>query len=132
MTTDNKVIPHATVVIKDKKILSINEAVPATAKVIDGKGKWLIPGLIDMHVHNIIDISFGQSYPTKGANFFSDNQDFMLLYVANGVTTTLELSGRAEHFGQRNEIIRGKVIGPRIALAALIDGGNGSGIIPHR
>lgn len=131
MTADNRIIPHATVMVKDKKILSINEAVPAAAKVIDGKGKWLIPGLIDMHVHNISDISFGQSYPTKGANFFPDNQDFMLLYVANGVTTTLELGGRAEHFGQRNEIIKGKVIGPRIALALLIDGGNGSGMIAN-
>ncbi|PWV55602.1 amidohydrolase family protein [Chitinophaga sp. S165] len=131
MTADNRVIPHATVVVKDKKILSINEAVPASAKVIDGKGKWLIPGLIDMHVHNISDISFGQSYPTKGANFFPDNQDFMLLYIANGVTTTLELSGRAEHFGQRNEIIKGNVTGPRIAIAALIDGGNGGGMIAN-
>lgn len=131
MTTDDRIIPHATVVVKDKKILSINEAVPVATKVIDGRGKWLIPGLIDMHVHNISDISFGQSYPTKGANFFPDNQDFMLLYVANGVTTTLELSGRAEHFGQRNEIIRGKVIGPRIALAALIDGGNGPGMVAN-
>jgi imidazolonepropionase-like amidohydrolase len=131
MTADNRIIPHATVVVKNNKILSINETVPAEAKVIDGKGKWLIPGLIDMHVHNISDISFGQSYPTKGANFFPDNQDFMLLYLANGVTTTLELSGRAEHFGQRNEIIKGKVIGPRIALAALIDGGKGSGMIAN-
>jgi imidazolonepropionase-like amidohydrolase len=125
MTTKDSIIENATVVIKDRKIFSINKPIPANAKVVRANNKWLIPGLIDMHVHNLADLSFTANYPTKGATFFIDNQDFMLLYVANGVTTTLELSGRAEHFGQRNEIIKGKVIGPRIALALLIDGGNG-------
>lgn len=49
----------------------------------------------------------------------------MLLYVANGVTTAFELSARPEHFGQRNQIVKGQVIGPRLALAILIDGGEG-------
>ncbi len=117
MTTENIVIKNATVVIKDKKILSINRSIPDSAKIIDGKGKWLIPGLIEMHVHNLADINFSSNYPTKGATFFTDTQDFMLLYFANGVTSAFELSGRVEHFGQRNEIKSGKVIGPRIALA---------------
>ena len=123
MTEDNKVIEKATVVIHNKKILSINDSIPVNATIIDGTDKWLIPGLIDMHVHNLADVRMSSNYPTKGATLFMDNQDFMLLYVANGVTTTFELSGRVEHFGQRNEIINGKVIGPRIALAYLVDGG---------
>jgi cytosine/adenosine deaminase-related metal-dependent hydrolase len=53
----------------------------------------------------------------------------MLLYVANGVTTVFELSGRSEHFGQRNEIAAGQMIGPRMALALLIDGGDGPGVV---
>ena len=131
MTLENKIIENATVVIKDKKILSINGSIPDEAKIIDGKGKWLIPGLIDMHVHNLADANFSSNYPTKGATFFIDTQDFMLLYVANGVTTVFELSGRPAHFGQRNEIINGEVIGPRIALALLIDGGDASGVIAN-
>ncbi len=127
MTTTNTVIENATIVIEGNKILSINKPIPSQAKTIDGKGKWLIPGLIDMHVHNLADINLSSSYPTKGATLFTDNQDFMLLYVANGVTTTFELSARVEHFGQRNEIIKGKVIGPRIALAILVEGGDGPG-----
>ena len=123
MTEDNKVIEKANVVIHNKKILSINDSIPVNATIIDGTDKWLIPGLIDMHVHNLADVRMSSNYPTKGATLFMDNQDFMLLYVANGVTTTFELSGRVEHFGQRNEIINGKVIGPRIALAYLVDGG---------
>ncbi|WP_223668940.1 amidohydrolase family protein [Kangiella shandongensis] len=127
MTSNNQVIKNATVIIEDHKILSINSAASYNvilddAMVIDGQGKWLIPGLIDMHVHNLASGNPGKNYPTKGASIFFDTQDIMLLYVANGVTTAFELSGRVEHFGQRNEIIKGDVIGPRIALAALIDG----------
>ncbi|WP_010232602.1 amidohydrolase family protein [Gillisia marina] len=125
MTEDNVVIKNATIVIKDKKILSINsDSIPTDLKIIDGTDKWLIPGLIDMHVHNLADVRMSSNYPTKGATLFMDNQDFMLLYVANGVTTAFELSARVEHFGQRNEIINGKVFGPRIALAFLVDGGS--------
>ncbi len=126
MTVENKVIENTTVVIVDNKISAIGGKVPNDAMIIDGEGKWLIPGLIDMHVHNLVDGSPGNNYPTKGASIFFDNQDIMLLYVANGVTTTFELSGRVEHFGQRNEIVKGDVTGPRIALAALIDGSNAS------
>lgn len=128
MTEENTIIENATVVIKDKKIVSINQSIPSNATVIDGKGKWLMPGLIDMHVHNLADINLSSNYPTKGATLFTDTQDFMLLYVANGVTTAFELSGRTEHFGQRNEIINNKVYGPRIALAFLIDGGNSGNV----
>lgn len=131
MTLENKIIEHATVVIKDNKILSVNGPVPDSSQIIEGKGKWLIPGLIDMHVHNLANSSFGSNYPTKGASFFINTQDFMLLYVANGVTTVFELNGRVEHFGQRNEIIKGDVIGPRIALAALINGGDGLGMMAN-
>ncbi len=131
MTSEHKTIKNATVVIKNRKILSINESIPDKTKIIDGKGKWLIPGLIDMHVHNLADINLSSNYPTKGATLFTDTQDFMLLYIANGVTTVFELNARTEHFGQRNEIIKGKVTGPRIALAFLINGGDGSGNIAN-
>ncbi|MCG9972781.1 amidohydrolase family protein [Christiangramia crocea] len=125
MTADNEVIENATIVIRDNIISSVNsDSIPKNVKIIDGTDKWLIPGLIDMHVHNLADIRMSSNYPTKGATLFFNNQDFMLLYIANGVTTAFELNGRVEHFGQRNEIINGEVMGPRIALAFLIDGGN--------
>lgn len=131
MTLENKVIENATVVVQDNKIVSINETIPDSAEIIEGRGKWLIPGLIDMHVHGFADIDFGSTYPTKGATFFVDNQDFMTLYVANGVTTILDLNARVDNFGQRNEIAKGHVIGPRMALAALINGGDGDGRIAN-
>lgn len=131
MTEDNRIIRNANVVIKDNKILSINKPIPKDVEIIDGEGKWLIPGLIDMHIHGFADIDFGESYPTKGNTLFVDNQNVMALYIANGVTTILDLNARVDNFAQRNEIIKGNVIGPRIALAALINGGYGSGRIAN-
>lgn len=125
MTANNTSIKNATVIIRDHKIDAINTSIPKNATIIDGTGKWLIPGLIDMHVHNLSDGKLSNTYPTKGITHNIDNQDFMLLYLANGVTTAFELTARVEHFGQRNEISKGNVIGPRIALAFLIDD-NGS------
>lgn len=128
MNDANSIIPNATIYIDHHQIASINGAYPKNATVIDGKGKWLMPGLIDMHVHTPTDAGpFGPKYPTQGATIFFDLQDQMLLYIANGVSTIFELSARAEHFGQRNEIGKGAVIGPRMALAAMIDGGTGQG-----
>ncbi|GAB0157330.1 amidohydrolase family protein [Chryseobacterium sp. Alg-005] len=131
MTSENKIIENADILIKGKKIVAINGGIPSSAKTIDGKGKWLIPGLIDMHIHGFADINYGSAYPTQGVTFFVDNQDAMLPYIATGVTTIFDLNARADNFAQRNEIIKGNTIGPRIALAALINGGNGSGRIAN-
>lgn len=124
MTENNKVIENATVVIQNQKILSINDIIPADAITIDGIGKYLIPGLIDMHVHTNADLNFRENSPTQGATFFMNTQDVMATYIANGVTTIFELGGRVEHFGQRNEIAKGYVVGPRMAIAAVINGGD--------
>lgn len=131
MTQENEIIKDATIVIEGSKIVAINGPIPDGAAIIEGKGKWLMPGLIDMHIHGFADINFGSTYPTKGATFFVNNQDVMTLYVANGVTTIFDLNARVDNFGQRNEIVKGNVVGPRIALAALINGGEGDGRIAN-
>jgi imidazolonepropionase-like amidohydrolase len=131
MTTENKVIENATVIIKGNKIVSINTAIDDHAKIIDCKGKWLIPGLIDMHVHIPTDGNFNATYPTRSATIFTSTQDIMTPFIVNGVTTVFDLNSQAGHFGQRNEILRGSVIGPRMALAAMINGGDGSGRIAN-
>jgi imidazolonepropionase-like amidohydrolase len=127
MTQGGSTLQNATVVIKNDRIEAINGSIPKAAKIIDGTGKWLMPGLIDMHVHVPTDNRFGPKLPTQGATFFLDLQDYMTLHISNGVTTIFDLNSRAEHFGQRNEIIKGSVIGARMALAALLEGGKGQG-----
>jgi imidazolonepropionase-like amidohydrolase len=128
MTEAGSIIKSATVVIKNDKIETINSIIPDRAITIDGTGKWLMPGLIDMHVHIPSDGGpMGPKIPTQGATLFLETQDYMTLYNANGVTTIFDLNSKPEHFAQRNEIGKGQVIGPRIALSALLDGGKGQG-----
>ena len=54
-----------------------------------------MPGLIDMHVHVPTDSRFLSKFVTGGANVFFNTQDIMTPFVANGVTTVLELNSRA-------------------------------------
>lgn len=131
MTAGSDVMTNATVVIDHGKIASINGDVPGGATIIDGRGKWLIPGLTDMHVHIPVDGHFNTTHPTRAASIFTSTQDIMTPFVANGVTTVFDLNARAGHFGQRAEILRGDVIGPRMALAAMINGGKEGGRIAN-
>ncbi len=131
MTSPNKVLYNATVIIKGSRIESINGSILNDAEIIDGKGKWLIPGLIDMHVHIPTDFSIGKKLPTRTPDIIFNIQDLMTPFIANGVTTIFNLNANMESFGQRMEIEKGNVIGPRMALAALINGGDGSGRITN-
>lgn len=131
MTSEGEVLYDATVVIDDGKIVSLNGPIPNNANVIDGANKWLIPGLIDMHVHVPTDGHFNTTFPTRAAAIFTSTQDIMTPFVTTGVTTVFELNAKPGHFGQRNEITRGDVIGPRMALAAQIIGGNESGRVAN-
>jgi len=131
MTSPNKVLYNVTVIIKGPRIESINGSTLNDAEIIDGKGKWLIPGLIDMHVHIPTDFSIGKKLPTQPPDIQFNIQDLMTPFIANGVTTIFNLNANIESFHQRKEVEEGNVIGPRMALAALINGGEGSGRITN-
>jgi len=102
--------PGMTVVIAGNRIKAIGSAgqvrVPRGAQVMDATGKFLIPGLWDMHVH-IREIE--RSLP---------------LFVANGVTGVRDMGGVAEDlFRWRADVASGKVLGPRIvACGPILDG----------
>jgi len=124
MTNDVRVLRDATVVIDKGRIVSLQGPGPAGANRIDGKGKWLIPGLADMHVHLLTDGSPGpKKYPTEPATFFFDTQDVMTPFIANGVTQLLNMDAVPASVGQRNQVASGAVLGPHIALAAVINDG---------
>ncbi len=127
MTSPNSTINNVTVVITDNHIENINGEIPKNAKIIDGSGKWLIPGLIDMHVHLAYDFYIGQKNITQVPDIIFNTQDVMTPIIANGVTTVLDLNSNTNHIVQKKEIEKGYVLGPRMALAALIDGGEGQG-----
>lgn len=97
--TTNERLPDQVVLVRDGRIEAIGPAgtieIPEGAERIDGMGGTLIPGLIDLHVH--------LEYPT----------DFDL-YLANGVTTVLNLNGFSRVLGWREAIREGSLAGPRI------------------
>jgi imidazolonepropionase-like amidohydrolase len=101
------VLTNQTVVVADGKIASVAPAakaqVPAGAVTIDGKGKYLMPGLGELHAH----IPGG-----KAAD--ADVERTLFLYVANGVTTIRGMLGDPRHLVYRERVAKGDVVGPRI------------------
>lgn len=124
MTEGGAPLLDANVHIEGGRIVALQGPAPAGATRIDGRGKWLIPGLADMHVHIPVDaLPRPRNYPTEAPTLFLDTQDSMTPFIANGVTQVFNLDATPESIGQRNEIARGAVVGPHMALAVVINGG---------
>ncbi len=93
------VLRDQTVVIEGERITQIGPSrttkVPRHALRIEAKGKFLIPGLVDTHVH----LESKAEFP---------------LYLANGVTTVFNLDGRPAHLLWRKQVQSGEILGPTI------------------
>ena len=102
-----RVLLNRTVVVKRGKITAIDEAgkstIPSNPVVIDGSGKYLLPGLADMHVH-------------------TDPSDFAL-FLANGITTIREMNGSADHLKWRAQLASGELLGPHLFVASTLIAG---------
>jgi Amidohydrolase family len=101
-----------TVIIVDNRIQAIgsrDEFIGSGAKEIDASGKFMIPGLWDMHVH---------------ATFAGWIKTFYPVFIANGVTGIRDMWGVSEVARKaKNEIAQGKLLGPRIVVAGnMVDG----------
>jgi hypothetical protein len=127
MTAGSDVLADATVLIRNGRIESISPAIEAKpspdATRVDGRGKWLMPALADMHVHLENDRLL-RLY-TRDANIpvgTVRTEDALLPYIANGVLQIAVLTAMPETIAQRIEVESGRALGPHIALAAMIDG----------
>lgn len=97
-----------TVVVRDGKIEAVgpaaSTAVPAGTEIVDGKGKTLVPGLFDMHVH--------LSQDSSG-----------LIDIASGVTSVRDLANDPDDLAARKAAYdKGELVGPRVYMAGIIDG----------
>jgi amidohydrolase family protein len=106
-TVEGTVIPNRTVVIRGDRIIAIAKfgIIDANRKiqVVNGTGKYLIPGLWDMHVHN-----------GDMADQWDDSVLYPL-YIANGVTGVRDLSRDPDGFKRRQERIEhGDLVGPHL------------------
>jgi hypothetical protein len=103
--TDGRLVPDQTVIVTGNRVQTIGPvdkvSVPVGAKVVEARGKYLIPGLWDMHVH--VDNHSQRYYPR---------------FVANGVTGIREMAQRfssgADSFRVwQHEVLAGIRVGPR-------------------
>ncbi|HSZ84735.1 MAG TPA: hypothetical protein VK787_01825, partial [Puia sp.] len=79
-------------------------------KIYDCTGKYLIPGLWDMHIHDAGDDS-------------SNRNEYVPLFLANGVTGIRDMWGSEEMLKLKNDIDAGKFVGPRMVIGSpIIDG----------
>jgi imidazolonepropionase-like amidohydrolase len=107
-----RVLPDQTVLVRDGRIAAIGPAaevrVPAGARRVDGAGKFLIPGLADMHAHLLSDAAVPDSVAP----------DELRIMLANGVTTARLMIGTPEQFPLRARVASGEIAGPALYLAS--------------
>ncbi len=98
---DDRLVTDQTIVIRGGRIAAVgprtSTQVPAGARRVDLRGRFVIPGLTDAHVH------------LEGTP-----EQWLPLFVVHGVTTVFNLQGRPEHLALRDRIRRGELVGPAI------------------
>ena len=93
-----------TVLIEGERIVAVGREAPPGATMVRAHGKYLIPGLWDMHVH-------------------WRDEAYLPLFIANGVTGARVMWGQPPHLEWRKRIEAGALVGPRLVLAGtIIDG----------
>ncbi len=126
-------VSDATVIVSGGTITAIgprgSTQVPAGATVVDAKGKFLVPGLIDTNVHLSLYGGVADRYETL-AKYHSRQREIVLeaaqLQLKHGVTTVRDSYGVLPPLvAVRDEIAAGKAIGARILAAGNIVGWGG-------
>jgi imidazolonepropionase-like amidohydrolase len=101
MESQEEVLPDQTVLIHDGHIARVGPSnvvpVPAGIPVEDCTGRFLVPGLADLHVH-----------------LAWEPESWLPLYLINGVTTVLNMSGSPSLLVLREAVRRGEVVGPTL------------------
>jgi hypothetical protein len=122
-TENGKEIQDRTVIISGDRISEVRDSngikPPAGTKQVDGHGKYLIPGLWDMHVHSVVAERLDSMFP---------------LFVANGVLGIRDMGtpmplAEIEHL--RQQTANGSRLGPRIVAAGPILDGRPKPIRPN-
>lgn len=125
MTEDGLILEKQTVVINGDRIVSIIpgdkvKLLPGTVK-IDGTGKYVIPGLAEMHGH------VPPTHPSPNAPaYFNDEyvENTLFLYVAAGITTVRGMLGYDRQLELKDRVNNGELVGPNLYLAGPSFNGN--------
>lgn len=103
----DEVIENGTIVIENNKIIAVGAkiAIPNDAKIIDGKGKTIMPGIVDVHAH--LRASYDGVSPQQDWSYYAN--------LAFGVTTSHDPSANTEMvFSQADMVKAGTLVGPRV------------------
>lgn len=110
-------VPDATVVIRGDRIESLGRSVdakvPDDARRINGSGQWMLPAFADMHVHLSVE---------QDASLRWGPEQTLSPYVADGVLQVLDMASSDATVRLSREIDQGRLRGPRIATARMVDG----------
>ncbi|HSJ24093.1 MAG TPA: amidohydrolase family protein [Longimicrobiales bacterium] len=111
-----EVLQGQTVVVRDGSIVAMGENVPAPdgATVVDGTGRFLMPGLAEMHAH------------VAGAEM---NARILPLFALHGITTVRGMLGAPQHLVLRDSLAAGHVLGPRLVTSG--PSFSGAGLTPE-
>ena len=100
--------------------------VPPNTRRIDGRGKWLIPGLGDAHVHYPFQLGSPEG---EGRTFAQEDARILnRLFVAHGVTVVRNMGGSPLVLKERDAIRRGEAIGPSILTVGPMYSGSDIGL----
>lgn len=116
----DQVIPHATIVVDRNRITAVGPstqvAIPAGAKRVDVGGKYIMPGIIDVHAHG----NFGDWSPQTNWIYYAN--------LAFGVTTMHDPSATTDYVFSNSEMIKaGALVGPRVySTGTILYGAEGS------
>lgn len=109
-----RILVDYTVLVEGERITKIGPAaevdVPAGATVIQGRGRYLIPGLGEMHAH----------VPAGG----DAAEEVLFLYLSQGITTARGMLGQPGHLELRDRLARGEIAGPRLYTSGPSFNGN--------
>ena len=107
-----QLVPHQTVVLAGERILAVGAVgaivLPDDVRCVDGSGKFLVPGLADMHEH----LPRGED----PGEFATD--DYFDVLLTAGVTTIRTMRGAPTDIGLRDAIDRGERTGPRLIVGS--------------
>ena len=113
-----KLVPNQTVVITDDLISDIQKSkkiqIPKNANIINGNGKYLIPGLVDAHIHffqngglytrpDVIDLRKYMSYEEEMTYAKQDMENKLRRYLKNGITTVMDVGSTLYYLKERKK-----------------------------
>lgn len=114
-----KILPSSSVVIVGEQLKEVGPSskvkIPTNAQIIDGTGKFLMPGMTDSHIHffqsgslytrpDVLDLRLKVPYEKERADGFKNTRDYLNRYLRLGITTVIDVGGPFTNFAIRDSI----------------------------